>query len=116
MVTCTNEPLNPKDYYRLPWTLTDNVLGWLEPTKRCNLYCEGCYSRNDTNSDMSIDELRSDLRVFVKQRKLDSISIAGGDPLLHPRIVEIVRMVRHEFGLKPIVNTNGLALTQGRPA
>ena len=113
MVTSTNEPLNPKDYYRLPWTLTDNVLGWLEPTKRCNLYCEGCYSRNDANSDKSIDELRSDLRVFVKQRKLDSISIAGGDPLMHPEIVEIVRMVRHDFGLKPIVNTNGLALTQG---
>lgn len=113
MVTSTNESLNPKDYYRLPWTLTDNVLGWLEPTKRCNLYCEGCYSRNDSNSDKSIDALRSDLRVFVKQRKLDSISIAGGDPLMHPEIVDIVRMVHYEFGLKAIVNTNGLALTQG---
>jgi len=111
MVSSNRETLNPKDYYRLPWTLTDNVLGWLEPTKRCNLYCEGCYSRNDTKSDKSLAELRSDLQVFVKLRKMDSISIAGGDPLVHPEIVEIVRMIRHEFGLKPIVNTNGLALT-----
>jgi hypothetical protein len=42
---------------------------------------------------------------------MDSISIAGGDPLIHPDIVDIVRMVRYEFGLKPIVNTNALALT-----
>jgi hypothetical protein len=103
--------LDPKDYYRLPWTLTDNVLGWLEPTKRCNLYCEGCYSRNDPKSDKSLNEVRADLEVFVRHRKMDSISIAGGDPLVHPEIVEIVRMIRSDFGLKPVVNTNGLALT-----
>lgn len=103
--------LNPIDYYRLPWSLNDNVLGWLEPTKRCNLYCDGCYSRNDPKSDKSLAEVRSDLEVFVKNRRMDSISIAGGDPLVHPDIVEIVRMIRHDFGLKPILNTNALALT-----
>ncbi|MBN2195802.1 MAG: radical SAM protein [Polyangiaceae bacterium] len=103
--------LNPKDYYRLPWTLNDNVLGWLEPTKRCNLYCEGCYSRNDPKSDRSLAEIRTDLEVFQRHRRLDSISIAGGDPLVHPDIVEIVRMIRQDFGYKPILNTNGLALT-----
>lgn len=103
--------LDPRNYYRLPWNLNDNVLGWLEPTKRCNLYCEGCYSRNDPASDKSLAQIRADLEVFTKNRTMDSISIAGGDPLVHPDIVEIVRMVRHEFGLKPILNTNALALT-----
>lgn len=112
MTTCTNRTLDPKDYYRLPWTLTDNVLGWLEPTKRCNLYCEGCYSRNDPKSDKSLAEVRADLEVFVAKRTMDSISIAGGDPLVHPEIVSIVRMIRDEFRLKPIINTNGIALTE----
>ncbi|HEY5961878.1 MAG TPA: radical SAM protein [Polyangiaceae bacterium] len=112
MTTNVIQSLDPKNYYRLPWTLTDNVLGWLEPTKRCNLYCEGCYSRNDPTSDKSLAVVRSDLEVMVSRRKMDSISIAGGDPLVHPQIVEIVRMVREEFGLKPIVNTNGFALTR----
>jgi hypothetical protein len=111
MDTTVTEPLNPMDYYRLPWTLTDNVLGWLEPTKRCNLYCQGCYSRNDPKSDKSLSQIRADLEVFTRSRRMDSISIAGGDPLVHPEIVQIVHMVRHEFGLKPVVNTNGLALT-----
>ncbi len=110
MQTSTGQALNPKNYYRLPWSLNDNVLGWLEPTKRCNLYCEGCYSRNDPKSDKSLADIRSDLEVFTKLRRMDSISIAGGDPLVHPDIVEIVRIVRHEFGLKPIINTNALAL------
>jgi pyruvate-formate lyase-activating enzyme len=102
---------HPKQFYRLPWTLNDNILGWLEPTKRCNLYCEGCYSRNDVNSDKTLEEVRADLVAFTAQRKMDSISIAGGDPLLHPQIPEIVRMIREEFGMKPILNTNALALT-----
>lgn len=104
--------LRPQDLYRLPWSLTDNVLSWLEPTKRCNLYCDGCYSRNDKNSDKSLAEIREDLKTFVRLRNVDSISIAGGDPLVHPDIVEVVRMIRKDFGLKAVVNTNGLALTE----
>ncbi len=107
----TQSTLHPTDYYRLPWTFNDNVLAWLEPTKRCNLACEGCYSRNDPNSDKSLAQVRADLEVFRRHRRLDSISIAGGDPLVHPDIVEIVRMIRHDFGYKPVLNTNALALT-----
>lgn len=103
--------LSPSNYYRLPWSLNDNVLAWLEPTKRCNLYCEGCYSRNEKNSDKSLEQIRSDLDVFTRNRRVDSISIAGGDPLVHPDIVEIVRIIREEYRLKPVLNTNGLALT-----
>ena len=41
---------------------------------------------------------------------MDSISIAGGDPLVHPDIVEIVRIIRHEYNVKPIINTFAWAL------
>ena len=36
---------------------------------------------------------------------------AGEEPLTHPDIVEIVRMVK-EYGMKPIINTNGKELTK----
>jgi len=106
----TSPPVRPNDLYRLPWSLNDNVLAWLEPTKRCNIYCEGCYSRNDPNSDKSLAQVRRDLDTFVANRKVDSISIAGGDPLIYPHIVETVRIIREEYGKKPVINTNGVAL------
>ncbi len=102
------------DLYRLPWSLNDNVLGWLEPTKQCNIYCEGCYSTNEQGSHKSMGQLRQELRTFVARRRVDSISIAGGDPLTHPEIGAIVRMIREEFGLKPVLNTNGHAMTPAR--
>ncbi|MHB8873312.1 MAG: radical SAM protein [Myxococcaceae bacterium] len=96
--------------YRLPWTVSDNVISWLEPTAKCNLACEGCY-RDNVDSHKSLAEVRKELDVFNKFRGYDGVSIAGGDPLLHPQIVEIVRMIKSD-GHKPVLNTNGLALTE----
>jgi MoaA/NifB/PqqE/SkfB family radical SAM enzyme len=103
--------LNHLNYYRLPWNLTDNSISWLEPTSKCNLYCEGCYRKNEKDSHKSLDEIKNDLDVFTSLRKSDGISIAGGDPLTHPDILDIVAEIKRR-GLKPIINTNGLALTK----
>ena len=100
--------LDPQKYYRLPWTLNDNGISWLEVTDACNLTCEGCY-RPHIDNHKSLEQIAEELAVFKSQRKSDCMSLAGGDPLMHPEIVEIVRMVR-EGGWKPIINTNGLAL------
>jgi MoaA/NifB/PqqE/SkfB family radical SAM enzyme len=101
--------LDHNQYYRLPWTLPDNAISWLEVTKACNLYCEGCYRENGPKTHKALDQIKRDLAVFKKYRKTDGVSLAGGDPLVHPDVVEIVRLVAQE-GLKPIVNTNGMAL------
>ena len=103
--------IDHRQLYRLPWSLPDNAIAWLEPTKKCNLACLGCYRENDPRGHKTLDEVRHDLDVFERFRTVDGVSIAGGDPLVHPEIVEIVRMVARD-GLKPIVNTNGLALTE----
>ena len=103
--------LNHLNYYRLPWNLTDNAISWLEPTAKCNLYCDGCYRKNENNSHKSMEVVNQELDVFTRLRKCDGVSIAGGDPLTHPNVVDIVKSVK-ERGLKPIINTNGLALTK----
>lgn len=106
----TTRMLEPREYYRLPWSLTDNGLSWLEVTTKCNLACKGCYRDPHKDGHKSLDEIARDLDVFAAKRKSDSMSIAGGDPLVHPDIAEIVRMIRRK-GWKPVLNTNGLALT-----
>ena len=37
------------ELYRLPWSLNDNPIAWLEITDICNLHCEGCYRQRLTN-------------------------------------------------------------------
>jgi len=96
--------------FRLPWTLSDNAISWLEPTAMCNLACDGCYRENEADSHKSLDEVKHELDVFQAKRTSDCISIAGGDPLLYPHLIELVADVKRR-GLKPIINTNGVALT-----
>jgi hypothetical protein len=101
--------IDHKNYYRVPWNLADNSIIWLEVTKKCNLYCEGCY-RENVNDHKPIKVINDELDAYTRLRNADGVSIAGGDPLTHPGIIEIVRSVK-QHNLKPILNTNGLALT-----
>lgn len=102
--------IDHRSLYRLPWNLADNPIAWLEPTQACNLACDGCYRQN-VKTHKPIDEVQEDLEVFARLRNFDGVSIAGGDPLMHPDVVEIVRRVT-AMGRKAILNTNGLALTR----
>ena len=110
METVKTPSLNPLDYYRLPWSLTDNAVTWFEVTSQCNLACEGCYHENILNGHKTLSQVDEELLVYKSLRKSDCMSIAGGEPLVHPDIVEIVRRIKRG-GWKPILNTNGLALT-----
>ena len=97
--------------YRMPWTLPDNGISWLEPTSKCNLSCYGCYRVNKMDSHKPLEQVKHEIDVIQMFRKTDCISIAGGDPLLYPQITELVAEIKSR-GIKPIINTNGIALTK----
>ncbi len=103
--------LDHRSLYRLPWNLADNPIVWAEPTQACNLACDGCYRQN-VRSHKPLAEVCEELETFARLRNFDGVSIAGGDPLCHPDVVDIVRYVK-KMGRKPILNTNGLALDRG---
>lgn len=103
-------PLRKRDIYRLPWSLNDNPIGWLEVTDRCNIYCRGCYRRN-LEGHKSLEELKEDILFFKEWRNCYNISIAGGEPLLHPDIVEIVAFIV-EQGMQALMLSNGHGLTR----
>jgi len=103
--------VNHRQLYRLPWSLPDNAISWLEPTSACNLACDGCYRENVPSSHKSLEAVRQEVETFLRLRNSDGISIAGGDPLMHPEIVDIVAQIA-KMGVKPIINTNGGPLTK----
>ncbi len=105
------QKLDHNKYYRLPWTLSDNAVSWLEPTKKCNIYCDGCYSESSGRGHKPLNVVKEEVLTYMRLRKFDAFSIAGGDPLIYPDILELVRFIS-EQGIKPILNTNGLALTE----
>jgi len=112
--------LDKRNLYRLPWSMNDNPIAWLEVTDICNLHCEGvtdicnlhcegCY-RSTLTGHKPLEEVKEELRFFKRWRNPDNVSIAGGEPLLHPEICEIIATI-DELGMKPIVLTNATKLT-----
>ena len=103
-------PLRKREMYRLPWSLNDNPIGWLEVTDRCNIYCRGCYRLNITGHK-PLEEVKEDILFFKEWRNCYNISIAGGEPLLHPDIIDIVAFTV-ENGMQALMLTNGHGLTR----
>jgi MoaA/NifB/PqqE/SkfB family radical SAM enzyme len=79
----------------------------LEITKRCNLTCRHCYNRS---SAQSADELSWEyIRTVLEQVAADRIrflSIIGGEPLMHPNLMSILRMGR-EIAESVNLSSNG---------
>ncbi len=101
--------LSKDNLYRFPWSGNDNPIGWLEVTDRCNTYCRGCYRINGMQGHKSLEQMKEEVLLLKKWRNCDNISIAGGEPLIHPQILDIVAYI-HSLGMKPLILTNGIRI------
>jgi len=94
--------------FRLPWSTNESPLGWLEVTDIRNIHCEGCYRLN-RNGHKSFQPLKDEVLFLKKWRNCDSITLAGGECLLHPDIIKLIRFIKNK-GMKSVIITNGIAL------
>jgi MoaA/NifB/PqqE/SkfB family radical SAM enzyme len=79
-------------------------------TDKCNLDCSYCTEYDNSKPHPKLEDLKLWIR---KIRDLGTMRIAlvGGEPLLHPDVVEIVRYCR-ELGFATSLTTNGFLLTR----
>lgn len=107
----SSEEIDTKKLFRLPWTMADNAISWLEPTRQCNITCDACFAANDPESQKSLAQIEEELQTLLNLRHCDAMLIAGGEPLTHPQIVDITRMVRNHK-VKPVIVTNAVGLNK----
>lgn len=82
-------------------------------TDHCNLNCEQCCSLSPYLDSWNIDpdQLRLDLKLSKTILKPRFLKLTGGEPLLHPRLLECIWIAK-ESAIAPVVSvtTNGLLL------
>ncbi len=77
-------------------------------TNDCNLSCKGCFARNlmgDGKEHMGLEEYGNVIDVFLEKGG-KQINLIGGEPLLHPKIRDILRFNK-EKDIKTTIYTNG---------
>lgn len=85
----------------------------IEITGRCMnkcIFCSGSCSKN-TNEFLSIDTIRNIL-IQINNIDLETIYISGGEPFLHPDIIDILSMIRCMMGkTRIVIYTSGVIKT-----
>jgi uncharacterized radical SAM superfamily Fe-S cluster-containing enzyme len=82
-------------------------------TSACNLDCPICYTinKNDHAHVMSTDEMQTILRHLAEDHdELDIINFTGGEPTLHPQLLDFLQMCRDAGIRRLTISTNGLKL------
>ncbi len=84
-------------------------------TGRCDQACAGCFYSARPGSDVEAADAPFSLfeKVVAEAGRVGvfQMALGGGEPLLHPRIVEMVRLAR-QHGIVPNLTTNGNRLTR----
>lgn len=84
----------------------------IEVNQACNLTCKACY-KDKFGYTKPLPQVLDEIDLAVEQRNLDMITLAGGEPTLHPDLPAIIAHVT-EKGIKTSLLTNGTLLTDER--
>ena len=105
----------PHDCGPCTWHASPCQLPVISITNNCNLRCPICftYNRPDEIYNITVEEMRRVVDWIIKSSKqVDLINITGGEPSLHPDILNILRECkRPEIG-RITMNSNGIKLAE----
>lgn len=86
-------------------------------TNACDMRCPICftYNRPDRVYHMPVDEMRRTVDWIIESSSsVDLINITGGEPTLHPQILDILECCRRDSIGRVTMNSNGLRLARDR--
>src|SRR5262245_863264 len=89
---------------------TRPIITHLVITRRCNLSCGYCFEYDKVSPPVPLALLKQRIDHLAKLKSV-FVTLTGGESLLHPDAVELVRYIR-ERGMEPFLNTNGYLLTR----
>jgi len=116
----------PYDCGLCPEHKQHTCVGIIEVTDACNLRCPTCFAVSEGHNFRSLEEIENMLNTFVKgEAQPQVVQFSGGEPTIHPRIVDAIRLAKSKGIQHVLLNTNGVrvandpefvkALTETRP-
>ena len=95
---------------RLPWNGHDMPHAALDLLRGCNIVCDGCYNARPPHVK-PLAQLRDEVDQLLRLRRLQTLTFTGGEPSLHPALLDIARYVKSKK-LRLGMLTNGLLLNE----
>jgi hypothetical protein len=90
----------------LKFPLRDTPHLTIETNRTCNLHCRLCYNI-DREFVKTLDDVKKEIDLALKKRNLQTVTLLGGEPTLHPELPEIVAYIKNKNLICQLL-TNGL--------
>jgi 7,8-dihydro-6-hydroxymethylpterin dimethyltransferase len=90
-----------------------SCLALIEVNEHCNLECPTCFASSSParTEQRSLAQIETMLDLLVESEgQPDLLQISGGEPTLHPQILDIIRAAKSRPIRHVMLNTNGLRL------
>src|SRR5690242_617162 len=110
----------PHDCGICPAHAQHTCLGIIEINSACNLDCPICFADSGTGPQehgfsLDLERVESMLDAFVfAEGEPESVQISGGEPSIHPQILEILAAAKARGIPLVMMNTNGIRLARDR--
>ena len=108
----------PRDCGICPEHAQHTCLGIIEVNTACNLDCPICFADSGTGPQehgfsLSLEQVESMLDAFVRaEGEPEAVQLSGGEPSIHPQIVEMLRAAKDRGIQLVMLNTNGIRLAR----
>jgi uncharacterized radical SAM superfamily Fe-S cluster-containing enzyme len=108
----------PQDCGICPEHAQHTCLGIIEVNTACNLDCPICFADSGTGPQehgfsLSLEQVESMLDAFVRaEGEPESVQLSGGEPSVHPQILETLAAARARGIQLVMLNTNGIRLAR----
>lgn len=91
-------------------------LGVLEVNSACNLDCPVCFAGSGHQPDgfsLTTEQAEAALEAFVRaEGEPEVVMLSGGEPSIHPQILDLLRLARGKGIRHVMLNTNGIRLAR----
>jgi len=93
-------------------------LGIIEVNSNCNLDCPICFADSGHQPDgfsLTLDQVEAGLDAFVRSEgEPEVVMFSGGEPTIHPQILDFIKMAKDKGVHMVTLNTNGIRLAHDR--
>ncbi|HTK80335.1 MAG TPA: radical SAM protein [Rhizomicrobium sp.] len=94
-----------------------SCLALIEVNDECNLTCPVCFADSSPRKtrNRSLAEVDAMLETLIEsEREPDLVQISGGEPTIHPQILEILKLAKSKPIRHIMLNTNGIRIARDR--
>ncbi len=91
-----------------------SCINLIDVTNLCNLQCPNCYASSKSGDFLKLEQIEQmmDFTIDSEFGNAEILQISGGEPTMHPQIIDILKLAKEKKFKFVMLNTNGVKIAE----